>query len=311
MHIDQASQLRDLVRRSRCGQRRDARCARLVVVASSQPGVGATSVAVNLAALWNDGKQRALLVDADLAAAGATALCDMQPSRTLCDVLLGRYSLEDAISAGPGSLPVVCGLWGSELLVSQTVAAAQQLIEPLLALANFHVVLADVGHARSALARELWRAADLTLLVTTPDNPAVVNAYGAIKQQAASGCATPVRLLVNQAATDRLARDVAERLQASARRFLGADVALAGRIPFDPALKLAGRHRQLLAQTERDAPAPRALTHTRDALQAHWARAATDPSNEKPARERADNCPIYVHGKSRTESLNDEVLLGR
>jgi flagellar biosynthesis protein FlhG len=98
----------------------------------------------------------------------------------------------------------------------------------------FDVMVIDTGAGLSRTARRLWLRAQLVLLVTTSDDPAVMDAYSATKRHVAGArdarCEN-IRVLVNQADSDRLADDAHRRLSNCCQRFLRQSVAAMPALP--------------------------------------------------------------------------------
>jgi polysaccharide biosynthesis transport protein len=114
----------------------------VVLVASSIPGEGKTTVAVNLALALSQ-HQRTCLVDADLRRPCVAATFGMRADRGLGDVLQGSLALEDALISMPGSpqLSILPGGKASDecsyLLAG---AAMESVMESLRAQFDFIVV---------------------------------------------------------------------------------------------------------------------------------------------------------------------------
>ncbi|HZI55732.1 MAG TPA: polysaccharide biosynthesis tyrosine autokinase, partial [Verrucomicrobiae bacterium] len=113
-----------------------------VLVTSSLPGEGKTTVAVNLALALSQ-HQRTCLVDADLRRPCVAAACGVRPDKGLADVLLGSVALEDALVGMPESPHLVVLPGGrasdeSAHLISST--AMQSIMESLRAGFDFIVV---------------------------------------------------------------------------------------------------------------------------------------------------------------------------
>jgi capsular exopolysaccharide synthesis family protein len=114
----------------------------VVLVASSIPGEGKTTVAVNLALALSQ-HQRTCLVDADLRRPCVAATFGMRADRGLGDVLLGSLALEDALISMPGSpqLSILPGGKASDecsYLIAGT--AMESIMESLRAQFDFIVV---------------------------------------------------------------------------------------------------------------------------------------------------------------------------
>jgi len=98
----------------------------------------------------------------------------------------------------------------------------------------FDVMVIDAGAGLSRTARRIWLRAQLALLVTTSDDAAVMDAYAATKLHvvgARDATCENVRVLVNQAESDRAAADAHRRLTNCCQRFLRQSVAALPALP--------------------------------------------------------------------------------
>ena len=111
----------------------------------------------------------------------------------------------------------------------------------------------------SRAAQWLWRAADLLLLVTTPEPTAIMDMYAAIKLLAGSDTVPPMHLLVNKTPRPKMAEDVHARLAEACRRFLANRLASAGYVPADEQVAAAGASGELFVAAAPGCPASRQL----------------------------------------------------
>jgi MinD-like ATPase involved in chromosome partitioning or flagellar assembly len=86
------------------------------------------------------------------------------------------------------------------------------------------IVVIDAGRGLTAWTRRFWTRAQLVALVTTTDGKAVLDAYAALKQCSTDAIQPSVRLLVNQAESDREADDVQRRMESACQRFLSLSI---------------------------------------------------------------------------------------
>jgi flagellar biosynthesis protein FlhG len=100
---------------------------------------------------------------------------------------------------------------------------------------HFNTLIIDTGSGVTKWTRRLWREAQLVLVVTTPDDVAVMDAYATIKEATCGDALAHVRVLVNQCSDSALAEDAERRLATACRRFLGLQIARGPRLPQDVA----------------------------------------------------------------------------
>jgi len=238
MH-DQAKSLRQLVHQAPL---RSARTRPLITaLTGAKGGVGTTTVALGLAVEMVCQGHSALLVDADPDGGDVATLCRLPDRWTVADVLAGHRTVEEALQPGPGGLSVLAGAWGLDLMAECSAATHERLVGQLRALAaKVDLVLVDVGSGTSHLVRRWWRAADQVLLVTTPELPAVMDAYATIKVLSGGNGRLRLRSVVNLCDGATQAADVHARLARACARFLGIRLVPAGHLPCNPRLVQPG-----------------------------------------------------------------------
>jgi MinD-like ATPase involved in chromosome partitioning or flagellar assembly len=254
--MDQADKLRKLIRTAEDSPRDVIAPLPMVVVSGARPGVGATTVAVNLAAALADGGGRVLLVDAD---EHANMLADLagvarEIEHTVDDVLAGKCPITDAIVSGPVGVQVLANhrlgrsavrpefkALAASTLARNSQAASdssriglQRLLGGLESLRDdVDLVVVDAGSGLTPSTQRLWLRAQLVALVTTAEDAAVVDAYATLKRSASDGIRPAIRLLVNQAEIEQVADDVCRRAQQACRRFLSLPLEALPPLPAD------------------------------------------------------------------------------
>ena len=252
---DQASRLRAMMRASAPATGRAVparRAAPIVAIASGKGGVGKTSLAVNLSIALASSGTRVTLLDADLGMANADVLCGLAPQRRLDDLLGdpealrdGRQKLSSIVVDAPGGFRLVPGAVGVAR-VSNLDAQTRSLLASHLAELTHQcdVMLIDTGAGIGRDVMAFVRAADLLLVVATPEPTSVADAYGLLKC-AALGASTPPRagLVVTHARSGTEAQGVTSRISGCCERFLRMNVPLLGVVRLDPRVPRAVRRR--------------------------------------------------------------------
>ncbi len=240
--IDQANELRELVRREADRLQTSGRGRPwFLMVGGGRDGVGTTTVALNLAIEASRGGRRVLLVDADANRGDAASICRLEERYTLADVLSARRSVGEAIQPGPAGIWVLPGGWtGNSTHGREEVTPGQfrtRLAQPLKAMGErFDVIVIDAGNGANRDTTQRWREADAVLLLTTPDLPAIMDAYTAVKHSAVKETSIPVHCLVNKSPHAEAAEGVFSRMERSCRRFLGIRLQDAGQLPHDTSM---------------------------------------------------------------------------
>jgi MinD-like ATPase involved in chromosome partitioning or flagellar assembly len=234
--VDQANKLRQLIHGAEPCARISHDGPAMVVIAGGRAGVGATTVAVNLAAVLQERVGRVLVVDVVEERSNLLAAVGVRrtPEFGLDDVLAGKCEIGDAMVEGPGQIMLLArcrvrrgGRKSESRRDSSTVGRVEQqrLMSGLDSLRDeFDFVLVDAGTGVSAWSRRFWLRAALVVLVTTTDGPAVLDSYAMLKRSIVDANGPEVRLLVNQCDVERTAAEAQQRFADACQRFLGRSV---------------------------------------------------------------------------------------
>ena len=226
---------------------------RLIALASGKGGVGKTFTSISLATAFAELGRRTLLVDADFGAANADIMLGLAPLRRLDECFVKGFarghSLGDiAIDSGAGFRlapgPVGMGRPPAAADRNRLVASFSQLHE------DTDVVLMDCSAGVGPSVLDLVAAADLAVIVLTPEPTSIADAYALIKsliRKQGPQAAESLGLVVNQTESRSEAERVHRRIAAVAHRFLGVSLPLFGRIPADKAVS-RGIRAQRVAQ---------------------------------------------------------------
>jgi flagellar biosynthesis protein FlhG len=219
----------------------------LVVITGARAGVGVTTVSLNLAAVLTDRGKRVLLVDGSQHSGESHS--PIRPRTevkySLADVIGGTCELDDAIVDGPAGVAMLLSgrvsssrgatNWREATTrVDVSRRAQDRLLSELTSISKeFDIIVVDAGRGLTPWSRRFWLRSQLSVLVTTADDEAVLDAYAMLKESAAEAVGLPVRLLVNRADSDFSAVNVHRRLESACRRFLSQSI---------PALPALPRH---------------------------------------------------------------------
>jgi MinD-like ATPase involved in chromosome partitioning or flagellar assembly len=140
---------------------------------------------------------------------------------SLADVLAGKCAIEKAIVPGPAGVRMLLNRWSARTSPDFSRNAQQRLLGELQSLEGaVDLIVVDAGRGLTAWSRRFWSRANLVLLVTTPEDAAVLDAYAVVKQGEADALSPPVRLMVNQAESDFAADNAQRRVAGACERFL-------------------------------------------------------------------------------------------
>jgi flagellar biosynthesis protein FlhG len=224
---DQADKLRALIQTATDAPVGDSAHVPMVVVAGARAGVGATTVAVNLAAAMADRGERVLVVDAAEHVNRLAELAGVEPGfeKTIADAMSGECSVADAMVDGAMGMRVLASRSRRAGADDFSRQAQQRLLNELDALSDgVDSIIVDAGHGLTPWTRRFWLRARLVVLVSTAEVAAVLDAYAAMKHCSLEAIRPTVRLLVNQSGSDSAVSEVKRRMDSACRQFLSLSV---------------------------------------------------------------------------------------
>lgn len=215
-----------------------------IAVASGKGGVGKTNVAVNLSLALCARGLKVSLVDLDLGLANADLVLGVQARYNLSHVVSGSRSLADVAVVLETGLKFIPGASGVRRLQTLSDFERHILLRQLTEFAaEVDVVIYDCGAGLSPNVTTFARAADVVLVVTTPEPTAITDAYAIVKVMVREGYHGSIGVIVNRVADGREAGQVADRLCAASKRFLEYPIADRGFVVHDTHVELAVRQR--------------------------------------------------------------------
>jgi MinD-like ATPase involved in chromosome partitioning or flagellar assembly len=225
---DQAAQLRQLMwRTTRQPSLEPAPVPRCVTVLGGERNVGCTSVAIELASSLVEQGARVVLVDLDPVCSRVAERCGCTTPSNYSPAVAHR-DIHEALQLGPRGILWVPGVWES-YPANPPETKLLSLLKQLAQLGR-HAdwVVLDAGNASGFFTRILGNFTDLTLFVTSPLVETVTRTYTLLKKNVVAGLQSEVGLFVNHAESNEQAEEVVLGFQASLRKFLTRDLAIAG-----------------------------------------------------------------------------------
>jgi flagellar biosynthesis protein FlhG len=224
------------------------RQARTLAVTSGKGGVGKSNIALNLAIALQKMGHSACLLDANLGLGNIDLLCGLNGYWNLSHVVSGARTVVEIILEGPGGIHVVPGASGLFESADCSPLAQREILSQLEALESHHeYLIVDTGTGIHRTVRQFVSAAEIVLIVTTPEPTAIADAYATLKALSSRTELFHPHILVNQAESPEQAREIIARVQQTARTFLHLTVSSAGHIPRDQAVPAAVARRRPFA----------------------------------------------------------------
>lgn len=203
-------------------QQHDSRATtKVIAVASGKGGVGKSNFTVNVAIELSKMGNRVMILDADLGLANVDILLGINPKYNLVHVLRGEKDIKDIITETEFGIKVIASGSGVKELVNVSNQQRAVFIEKISELEDMvDVLLIDTGAGISKNTLSFIYASDYTIIVTTPEPTALMDAYGLIKVTSLNKSTVPLKLIVNMVNSREEAKEIASRVVLLARRFL-------------------------------------------------------------------------------------------
>jgi len=214
---DQAQNLRELV-----GRKQEIR---VVSVASGKGGVGKSSISVNLAISLGRLGVRVLVVDADFGLANVDVMLGVTSRFDVSHFLRGEKTLHDIIQLGHEGVRFISGGSGVNDLLNMDEEQLAGLIAGLVHLeAPIDFIVIDTGAGINENILQMVLASSETIIVTTPEPTAILDAYALVKTIVRRDASHPLHVLINKCESKKEAQRVQEGFVEVVGRHLGKNI---------------------------------------------------------------------------------------
>lgn len=218
------------------------RSPRVIAVTGGKGGVGKSCVAVNLGLALSMAGRDTLLLDADLGLANVDVLLGLQPKCNLANLLAGDCGIEDLVLDAAHGLKVVPATSGKRNMVEMSqseYAAVIRAFDDYPRPPEFLIVDTAAGISSSV---SMFAAAADDVLVVACDEPAsLTDAYALIKVLARECGVRNFKVVANMVYNASHGRQLFEKLERVATRFLDVTLEFTGVVPHDEQLRRAVR----------------------------------------------------------------------
>ena len=202
--MDQAQNLRTLMKLNNTRTK-------IVTVASGKGGVGKSSLALNLGIALSRRGRRPLIIDTDFGFSNIDVMLGVHTAYDLLDVIEGRKGICDIIETGLEGVQFISGGSGVYELLKMAPDQLMDIVGSLIELEDVaDSIIFDTSAGLTENALRLIRASHETILITTPEPTAVVDAYALLKIVHEQGDRPHISLVVNKAANAKEAETVAD-----------------------------------------------------------------------------------------------------
>jgi flagellar biosynthesis protein FlhG len=232
----------------------------VIAVTGGKGGVGKTSVAVNLSVALAALGRRVVLLDGDLGLANADVFLGLSPRYTLAHVLSGERTLDEIMVQAPQGFHLIPAAAGAADLAQLGPAEHVGLVRAFSSLATrLDVMIVDTAAGLAHSVLQFSQAAQQVLVVICDDPASITDAYALIKILSRKHGVERFRVLANQTRTPGAGRELFQRFERVAARFLDVTLEYAGEIPDDDCLRRSVRGQRPVLDEYPGSPAARAF----------------------------------------------------
>ncbi|NBX04578.1 MAG: MinD/ParA family protein [Betaproteobacteria bacterium] len=238
----------------------------VIGITSGKPGVGKTTVSVNLAVALHDMGYSVMILDANTSAANAqTALGSICPFK-LEDFFSGKKSLQDIILKRRYGIQLIAGATAVHDMATLSAEQSKRTLEAFSALEehlDFLIVDMPPGTEMSILA--FMASTSRRFIVVRNDASGITDAYAMIKTLCSDYQLDEIYLIINGAHSDEEGQKVFDHLNLISTKFLQRSLHYLGCLKQDELIREASVHHQAItehAPTSTGARDIRHLAHT-------------------------------------------------
>ena len=233
---DQAKELRKLA-----GEY-EQKPVRVITVTSGKGGVGKSSVALNTAIALSRRGRRVLIIDSDFGFSNIDVMLGVKTKYDLLDVIERNMDIHDVIEHGLEGVQFISGGSGVYELTKLSEDQLMVIVDNLKKLEDVaDTIIFDTGAGVSDNILRLVYASHETLLVTTPEPTAVVDAYALIKIISEQVRNAAVSLIINKVSSMGEALSVMDCLVRVAEKNVDVHIKKLGCISHDASMQKAIR----------------------------------------------------------------------
>lgn len=172
----------------------------IISVYSPKGGAGCSTIATNLALALHNGDSRAALVDGDLQFGDVAVLLNLQPSRSISDVVphidaLDTDFLSDVMLTHPSGMKILLAPPRPDVAEMVRADDMREVLRSLNLLHDYTVV--DTSSYLDDVVLTIMEVSDWILLVTTPDIPSIKNVRLVLEALDALDYLRKTRLVIN------------------------------------------------------------------------------------------------------------------
>lgn len=212
----------------------------IITVTSGKGGVGKSSLALNMAISLNRRGRRTLIIDTDFGFSNIDVMLGVKTQYDLLDVIKHHKDIREVIEQGLEGVQFVSGGSGVYELTQLSERQLMSIVSNLESLEGIaDTIIFDTGAGVTENILRLIYASHETIIVTTPEPTAIVDAYALIKIISENVVSTKINLVLNKVASPGEASSVMDGLVRVAKKNIDINVNKLGYIMRDDNMQKA------------------------------------------------------------------------
>jgi flagellar biosynthesis protein FlhG len=224
-----------------------------IAITSGKGGVGKTNVVVNLGVALTGMDIKVAILDADYGLGNIDILLGIEPQQDISDLLKDTASLEDIMIEKNGLLiiPAGSGVQSLTQLSEYQEILLYKELKKLEKIADLLIIDTAAGISDNVIS--LLLAADEVILVVSPDNTSIVDAYAVIKVVAELDAFKSFAVITNMVRDEEEGADVFLKFSRAVKKFLNKEVHYLGYVLKDENLLTAMKYQEPVLEKFPDA----------------------------------------------------------
>jgi len=207
--------------------------AKIITITSGKDGVGKTSVSLNLSLSLAATGFKVCLFDADFTLSKVNIFTGIYPEKNLESVILGRSSLNEIIIKNYQGIDIIPGNSGMKNITDLTPAQSHTLSRAFLNLGDYDYFILNTSSDMSSLVLSFCMASNEIILVTSCESTSLTNTYSMLKKLSKYHYDLPVKILINQAISGKVAKKAYDHLKELVNKFLPIKIKPLGIVALD------------------------------------------------------------------------------
>jgi flagellar biosynthesis protein FlhG len=226
---------------------KQARSIQVIAVASGKGGVGKTQLALNLGRALAAMHRRVVLLDAGLAFGDLSTAANLEPLRTIEDVVAGRARLVDVLHESSGGFGIVPTATGSPAMATLGVHQQAALIHAFTELSGeIDALIVDTASGLNETNLGFMSACQEVIIVITPEPASIRNARALIAILNETRGVFRFRVMANMVRNAEEGKQAFRRLNGACEDSLDVALHFLGHIPLDEQLRQASLQQTIL-----------------------------------------------------------------